>query len=330
MSSAWELKDARVYVAGHRGLAGSAIHRALEARGVSELISRSHAELDLTEGSRVREFFDDSKPDVIFLCAAKVGGIAANAAFPATFIHANLAIQSSVIHEAWKAGVRRLVFLGSSCIYPRDCPQPIREDYLLSGPLEPTNRAYAIAKIAGIEACWSYNRQYGTEFVSLMPSNLYGPGDNYHPEESHVLAARIRKAHEAKKNKDPAIAVWGSGTPRREFVHSDDLAEAALLVAGLSSQALATAFPADRPPIINVGAGADISIKELVEMISEVVSYKGRIEWDASRPDGTPRKLLDASRIQALGWTPRTKLRDGIARAYSDFLQHHAEGARVA
>jgi GDP-L-fucose synthase len=327
VNDASELQHARVYVAGHRGLAGSAIHRALKARGVSDIITRTHAELDLTERNLVGDFFHQTKPEVVFLCAAKVGGIVANATYPATFIHSNLAIQTNVFHEAWKAGVRRLVFLGSSCIYPRDCPQPIREDYLLSGPLEPTNRAYAIAKIAGVEACWSYNRQYGTEFVSLMPSNLYGPGDNYHPEDSHVMAARIRKAHEAKAGRSPSMAVWGSGAPRREFVYSDDLAEAALLVAGLSDEDLPRAFPADEPPIINVGAGADISIKELVELICQVVGYEGRIEWDPSRPDGTPRKLLDVSRIQALGWTPKTRLRDGIVQAYAEFLEHHTESA---
>lgn len=321
MSPTSELGHARVYVAGHRGLAGSAIHRALEAAGVAGVITRTHEELELTQAGAVRELFREEKPEVVFLCAAKVGGIAANDAYPADFVFSNLAIQTNVIEEARAAGVRRLVFLGSSCIYPRDCPQPIREEYLLTGPLEATNRAYAVAKIAGVEMCWSYNRQHGTEFIGLMPSNLYGPGDNYHPEDSHVLAALIRKADEAKRDQRRAMTVWGSGAPRREFVYSDDLAEAALKVAGLSSGELAETFPRDLPPIVNVGAGTDISIKELAEVIREVIGFEGDIEWDASRPDGTPRKLLDVSRISRLGWTPRTALRDGIARAYQDFLK---------
>lgn len=321
MNTPSELGHARVYVAGHRGLAGSAIHRALEAAGVAGIITRTHEELELTQAGAVRELFREEKPEVVFLCAAKVGGIAANDAYPADFVFSNLAIQTNVIEEARAAGVRRLVFLGSSCIYPRDCPQPIREEYLLTGPLETTNRAYAVAKIAGVEMCWSCNRQHGTEFIGLMPSNLYGPGDNYHPEDSHVLAALIRKAHEAKRDQRRAMTVWGSGAPRREFVYSDDLAEAALKVAGLSSGELAETFPRDLPPIVNVGAGTDISIKELAEVIREVIGFEGDIEWDASRPDGTPRKLLDVSRISRLGWAPRTALRDGIALAYQDFLK---------
>ncbi len=316
----------RVYVAGHRGLAGSAIHRALEARGARQLITRSHEDLDLTHQAGVIDFFRTERPEVVFLCAAKVGGIHANNTYPAEFIHSNLTIQSNVIHEAWRAEVKRLVFLGSSCIYPRDCPQPMREEHLLTGPLESTNRPYAIAKIAGLEACWSYNRQYGTEFVALMPTNMYGIGDNYHPEDSHVFAALIRKAHEAKVANKATISVWGSGTPRREFLCSDDFAKAALKIAGLCSDDLAATFPLNAPPMINVGAGADISIAELVELVAEVVGYSGTIEWDRSRPDGTPQKLLDISRIRALGWAPETSLRDGIALAYRDFLSREQEG----
>lgn len=315
--------SARVYVAGHRGLAGSAIHRALQSAGVGDIVTRTHAELDLTRTEPVRQFFRQARPEVVFLCAARVGGIAANNNYPGEFILSNLAIQTNVIEEARAAGVRRLVFLGSSCIYPRDCPQPIREEYLLTGPLEPTNRAYAVAKIAGVEMCWSYNRQYGTDFVALMPSNLYGPGDNYHPEDSHVLAALIRKAHEAKRDHRDSMIAWGSGTPRREFVYSDDLAEAAVMVANLSPPDLAKHIPGDEPPVLNVGAGTDISIKELAELIREVVGFEGGIEWDSSRPDGTPRKMLDVSRLGRLGWSPRTSLREGLARAYRDFLDRN-------
>lgn len=321
MSQAIDLARMRIYVAGHRGLAGSAVCRALESRGAKRLITRSHDELDLTRQADVVELFRSERPEVVFLCAAKVGGILANNSYPAEFIHSNLAIQSNVIHEAWRSKVKRLVFLGSSCIYPRDCPQPMREEYLLSGPLEATNRPYAVAKIAGIEACWSYNRQYGTEFIALMPTNMYGVGDNYHPENSHVFAALIRKAHEAKVAKRPAMVVWGSGNARREFLCSDDFAKAALLIASLDSKALLKAFPPEAPPMINVGAGADISIRELVALVADLVGFKGDIEWDASRPDGTPQKLLDISRIRALGWAPETSLRNGIALAYGDYLK---------
>ncbi len=316
-----DLKRMRVYVAGHRGLVGSAIHRALEAQGACHLITRSHLQLELTRQIDVIEFFRAERPDVVFLCAAKVGGILANDTYPAEFVHSNLAIQSNVIHEAWRAKVKRLIFLGSSCIYPKNCPQPMREEYLLSGPLEPTNRPYAIAKIAGMEACWSYNRQYGTEFVALMPTNMYGIGDNYHPNDSHVFAALIRRAHEAKMARKTSMTVWGSGKPKREFLCSDDFAKAALLIAGMSSKALTAAFPADAPPMINVGAGIDISIRGLSEIVAEVVGYKGGIDWDRSRPDGMAQKLLDISRIRALGWSPETSLRDGIALAYSDYLK---------
>lgn len=326
MSQSIDLERMRIYLAGHRGLAGSAIHRALEARGARHLITRTHQQLDLTQQAGVVDLFRAERPEVVFLCAAKVGGIHANDTYPAEFLYSNLAIQSNVIHEAWRSKVKRLVFLGSSCIYPRDCPQPMREEHLLTGPLEPTNRPYAIAKIAGLEACWSYNRQYGTEFVALMPTNMYGVGDNYHPENSHVFAALIRKAHEAKTAKKEAISVWGSGKAKREFLCSDDFAKAALMIAELSSEALAAAFPADAPPMINVGAGVDVTIRDLVECVSEVVGYRGGIEWDPSRPDGTPQKLLDISRIRALGWAPEISLRDGIALAYGDFLSREESG----
>jgi GDP-L-fucose synthase len=321
MSRSVDLQAMRVYLAGHRGLAGSAIHRGLKARGARHLITRSRRELDLTRQADVAELFRDERPEVVFLCAAKVGGILANDTYPAEFLHENLAIQSNVIHQAWRSKVRRLVFLGSSCIYPRECPQPMREEHLLTGPLEPTNRPYAIAKIAGVEACWAYNRQYGTEFVALMPTNMYGIGDNYHPQDSHVFAALIRKTAEAKAANRASISAWGSGTPRREFLCSDDFAKAALLIAELPSEALAAAFPADAPPLINVGAGVDISIRELAALIAQVIGYRGGVEWDPSRPDGSPRKLLDISRIRALGWAPATSLRDGIALAYADYLK---------
>jgi GDP-L-fucose synthase len=321
MSQSVDLQRMRVYVAGHRGLAGSAILRALKARGTRHLITRSHDELDLTRQADVVELFRAERPEVVFLCAARVGGILANNNYPAEFLYANLAIQNNVIHEAWRSQVKRLVFLGSSCIYPRECPQPMREEHLLTGPLEFTNRPYAIAKIAGLEACWAFNRQYGTEFVALMPTNMYGIGDNYHPEDSHVFAALIRKAAEAKTANRASIRVWGSGKPRREFLCSDDFAKAALLIAELPREALAAAFPADAPPMINVGAGVDISVRELADLVAEVIGYQGGIEWDPSRPDGTPQKLLDISRIRALGWAPETSLRKGIALAYADYVK---------
>ena len=324
MSANIDLQRMRVYVAGHRGLAGSAIQRALEYRGARKLLVRSHQELELTRQIDVVEFFRSEQPEVVFLCAAKVGGIVANDTYPADFLYSNLAIQSNVIHEAWRSKVKRLVYLGSSCIYPRECLQPIREEYLLTGPLEPTNRAYALAKIAGLEACWSYNRQYGTEFVALMPTNMYGINDNYHPEDSHVFAALIRKAHEAKVAKAASMTVWGSGKPRREFLCSDDFARAALTIAEMDSQALSAAFPPDSPPMVNVGAGIDISIRELVELVKEVVGFSGTIDWDRSRPDGTPQKLLDIGRIRAMGWQPEISLRDGIALAYADYQKRFA------
>ena len=309
----------RIYVAGHRGLVGSAISRALRAQGCSHLIERTHAEVDLTDPRATAKLFEQEQPEVVFLAAAKVGGIAANDTYPADFIQQNLAIQLNVIDAAWKHGVRRLVFLGSSCIYPRDCPQPIREEYLLTGPLEATNQAYALAKIAGIEMCASYNRQYGTQFLCAMPSNLYGIGDNYDLATSHVLPALIRKAHEAKKSGAAAMPVWGSGTPRRELMFADDLAEACLLLARLEWAKVLSAAPSPRLPLFNIGTGNDVTIAELAALACKVVGFDGSLSWDASKPDGTPQKLLDVSRMHALGWSARTQLAHGIALAYDDF-----------
>jgi GDP-L-fucose synthase len=313
-------RSARIYVAGHTGLAGSAIVRALRAAGYENLVLRRHAELELTDSRAVAQFFEREQPGYVFLAAAKVGGILANERYPADFITENLAIELNVIREAARTGVRRLLLLGSSCIYPRDCPQPIREEYLLTGPLELTNRAYAIAKIAGIELCWSYNRQHGTQFLAAMPTNLYGPGDNYHPEHSHVLAALIRKTHEAKTRGEPAVTIWGSGRPRREFLHADDMAEACVFLMRLPQETFARLVAPQTAPLINVGAGKDIAIAELAALIAGVVGYEGGFTYDPSKPDGTPRKLLDVSRLAALGWRPRIGLREGIAAAYRDFL----------
>jgi GDP-L-fucose synthase len=313
-------KDSRIFVAGHRGLVGSAIARALDARGHAHVLKRAHAELDLTDPRAVAKFFDDERPEFVFLAAAKVGGIAANDAYPAEFIHQNLAIQVNVIHESWKHGVERLVFLGSSCIYPRDCPQPIREEYLLTGPLEKTNQAYALAKIAGIEMCASYNRQYGTQFVCAMPTNLYGLGDHYDLATSHVLPALIRKAHEARERGAGSMAVWGSGRPRRELMFADDLAQACVLLASLEWGKVVAASPDARLPLLNVGTGSDLSIAELASLACRVVGFEGRLTWDATKPDGTPQKLLDVSRMRSLGWQAKTPLEKGIALAYADFL----------
>ncbi len=320
-------KDDIIYVAGHRGLVGSAIMRALAAAGYSRIVTRTHAECDLTDAGAVASLFERAKPAHVFLAAARVGGIHANNTFPAEFIRDNLAIQTNVIHQAWKSGVKRLLFLGSSCIYPKDAPQPLKEDYLLTGPLEATNRPYALAKIAGIEMCWSYNRQYGTKFVAAMPTNLYGPGDNYHPENSHVIPALIRKFHEAKLAGARDVTVWGTGTPRREFLYSDDMAAACLFVMNLPDARFATLLgskgEAFDPPLINIGVGEDLTIRELAEAVRQVVGFKGAIAFDSARPDGTMRKLMDVSRLNGLGWRAAKGLRDGLADAYRAFL---AEG----
>ncbi|EHR70143.1 nucleoside-diphosphate-sugar epimerase [Burkholderiales bacterium JOSHI_001] len=302
--------DARIFVTGHRGMVGSAIVRRLQAGGFKHIITRTHAELDLLDQRAVHAFLAEHKPDYIFIAAAKVGGIQANNQYRADFIYQNLLIEANLIHGAHLAGVQRLMFLGSSCIYPRDCPQPIKEDYLLTGPLEPTNEPYAIAKIAGIKLCESYNRQYGRQYVSVMPTNLYGPNDNYDLANSHVLPALIRKAHEAKGRGDTEYVVWGSGTPRREFLYVDDLADACV---HLMSQGY-------DGPLVNIGTGEDVTIRELAETVMDVVGFPGRIVFDSSKPDGTPRKLLDVSRLAGLGWRAKTPLRDGISLALAEWL----------
>jgi GDP-L-fucose synthase len=299
-------KNARILVTGHRGMVGSALVRRLQAGGYRNLLTRRHDELDLLDQGAVHHFLADERPDYIFMAAARVGGIQANDTFRADFLYQNLVMEANVIHGAHLAGVRRLMFLGSSCIYPRDCPQPIREEYLLTGPLEPTNEPYAIAKIAGIKLCESYNRQHGRHYVSVMPTNLYGENDNYDLATSHVLPALLRKAHEAKTRGDAEFVVWGSGTPRREFLYVDDLADACVHLMEGGADA----------PLLNIGTGSDVTIRELAEAVMDVVGYRGRIVFDTSKPDGTPRKLLDVSRLAALGWKARTGLRDGIRKAY--------------
>jgi GDP-L-fucose synthase len=325
-------KRSRIYVAGHKGLVGSAILRRLEVEGYSNLIVRSHKELDLMRQAEVETFFKAEKPEYVFLAAAKVGGILANNTFPAEFIYQNLLIESNVIHDAYKSGVKKLLFLGSSCIYPRDCPQPMKEEYLLSGKLEPTNEPYAIAKIAGIRMCQSYNRQYGTKFVSVMPTNVYGPEDNFDLATSHALPALIRKFHEAKireanlpevggserserSSNGSFVTIWGSGTPRREFLHVDDLADACLFIMKHY----------DENEMINIGVGKDITISELSELIKQIVEFKGEIRYDDSKPDGTQRKLLDVSRLNSLGWRSRISLREGIENTYKWYVK---EGSR--
>lgn len=370
-------KSAKIYVAGHQGLVGSALLRCLEKQGYDNLVTRSHAELDLTDQQSVYHFFSDASPDVVFLAAARVGGILANDSFPADFIFSNLAIQTNVIHAAWQRDVRRLVFLGSSCIYPRDCPQPIQEKYLMTGPLEETNRAYAIAKIAGIEMCRSYNRQHGTGFLSVMPTNLYGPDDNFDLESSHVLPALIRKSHlgklagkgqwdaierdqatfgripenvaedlaniakgcgydvpatfEERIGKVPgrfAITLWGTGTPRREFLHVDDLADACLMLMELDDNAYEQVMTHPDGPVINIGYGLDSTIREVATLVNDVVGFEGGIRFDPTRPDGTFRKLLDVSRLTDLGWKPGVPLKDGIRKTYQAYL--HLSGTSRA
>jgi GDP-L-fucose synthase len=308
-------KNSRIYVAGHKGLVGSAIVRKLKLEGYNDLFLRTHQELDLVKQADVARFFDTERPEYVFLAAAKVGGILANNTYPAEFIYNNLMIQSNVIQASYKAGVKKLLFLGSSCIYPRECPQPMREEYLLSGKLEPTNEPYAIAKIAGIRMCQSYNRQYGTKYVSVMPTNVYGQADNFDLETSHVLPALIRKFHDAEMEKNNVVSVWGSGMPRREFLHVDDLADACLFV--MKNY--------DEDEIINIGIGKDISIRELAERIKEIVGFGGEIRYDNSKPDGTPRKLLDVSRLNGLGWKSKISLREGIEKTYEWYVK---QGAR--
>ncbi len=314
--------DAKIYVAGHLGLVGSAIVRALRKASYDRLVVRTHDELDLTNQVQVERFFSSENPMYVFLAAAKVGGILANRRYPAEFVSQNLLIQTNVIDSAHRAGVDRLLFLGSSCIYPRLAPQPMREDSLLTGALEPTNRPYAVAKIAGIEMCWSYNRQYGTRYLAVMPTNLYGPGDNYDLETSHVIPALIHKMHEAKMGGQKEVVLWGTGTPRREFLYSDDLAGACLFLMNLNQQAFDSVVASEATaPLINIGTGQDQTIRELAEQIAEVVGFDGRLTFDASKPDGTPRKLMDISRLTSLGWASKASLREGLQLAYHDFLR---------
>ena len=318
-------RDSKIYIAGHRGLVGSALMRQLQLQGYTNVVTRTHAELDLSNQQAVTDFFKAEKPEYVFLAAAKVGGIHANNTYPAEFIHENLAIQTNVIHQSYMAGVKRLLFLGSSCIYPRDCPQPIKEEYLLTGALEPTNRPYALAKIAGIEMCWSYNRQYGTQYLAAMPTNLYGPEDNYHLENSHVIPALIRKFHEAKVNNQPKVSNWGTGTPRREFLYSDDMAEACLFIMNFPEQYFWPLLGSDRsnglPPLLNLGSNSDLTIAELADLVKDAVGFKGEITFDTTKPDGTMRKLMDSSRLNRLGWAASTSLKYGIQDAYQDFLK---------
>jgi GDP-L-fucose synthase len=362
-------KDSRIYTAGHTGLVGSALYRKLKAEGYTNLITRTHAELDLKRQADVENFFEKEKPEYVFLAAAKVGGIWANTTYPGEFIYDNLVIQTNVIHSAWKVGVNRLLFLGSSCIYPRECPQPMKEEYFLTGPLEATNEPYAVAKIAGVEMCQSYNRQYGTDFLAVMPTNLYGPNDNFDLETSHVLAALIRKFHLAKLAvqgdwkgiqedesifgpiteditaslvsiskshghdsllpadhcklvADPAVVLWGSGLPRREFLHVDDLAEACLFLMSHEGKKIRPLLTADRLPLLNIGWGKDISIEELAILIKKTIGFDGDLVFDTTKPDGTPQKLLDVARMAELGWKAKISLKEGVRRVYRWYLEN--------
>ncbi|MBC7453456.1 MAG: GDP-L-fucose synthase [Massilia sp.] len=319
MESDLKPSQPRIFVAGHRGLVGSAIVRVLHAQGLNNIVTRTRSELELTDQAQVRAFFAAERIDQVYLAAAKVGGIHANNTYPAEFIYDNLMVQANVVHEAWRNGVPQLLFLGSSCIYPRMAEQPIREDCLMTGPLEPTNEAYAMAKIAGIKLCESYNRQYGTDYRSVMPTNLYGPGDNYHPENSHVIPALIRRFHEAKLSGAPAVVIWGSGKPMREFLYVDDMAAASVFVMQLE-RAEYGAVTEPTHSHINVGTGEDATIGDVAQLIGQVVGYRGRIEFDTSKPDGTPRKLLDVGKLRALGWQASTPLATGLEHAYRDFL----------
>ncbi|QWE12794.1 GDP-L-fucose synthase [Polynucleobacter sp. AP-Titi-500A-B4] len=325
MSSDLDLKNQKIYVAGHRGMVGSAIVRNLQAQGYTNIVTRTHAELDLTNQAAVQAFFEKEKPDQVYLAAAKVGGIHANNAFPAEFIYDNLMVQNNVIHQAFKSGIKRLLFLGSSCIYPKLAPQPMSEDALLTGKLEPTNEPYAIAKIAGIKMCESYNRQYGQshgiDYRSVMPTNLYGPGDNYHPENSHVIPALIRRFHEAKVSNAPEVVIWGTGTPRREFLYVDDMAAASVFVMGLD-KAIYDEQTVPMQSHINVGFGSDITIAQLAQAIAKATGYQGAINFDPSKPDGAPRKWMDSNLLKHLGWNPGVQLEDGLYLAYTDFQRN--------
>lgn len=305
-------RDSKIYVAGHMGLVGSAILRRLRAEGYAHTIERAREELDLERQAEVEAFFQKQRPEYVFLAAAKVGGIWANNSFPAEFIYSNIMVQTNVIHSAYRYGVKKLLFLGSSCIYPKHTPQPMKEEYLLTGPLEPTNEPYALAKIAGIRTCQSYNRQYGTNYISVMPTNLYGPNDNFDLETSHVIPALIRKFHEAKVQSNPSVTIWGTGSPRREFLHVDDLADACLFLMNRY----------DESDMINIGCGEDVSITDLALLVKEVVAYEGSIEYDVNKPDGTPQKLLDVSKIRNLGWQPRLSLKEGVKKTYEWYCEN--------
>jgi len=318
-------KHTKIYIAGHRGLAGSAIVRELQRQGYSNLIGRTRAELDLEDAAATHRFFEQERPEIVFLAAAKVGGIHANNSYPVQFLMNNLLVESNVCRAAYASGVKRLIFLGSSCIYPRDCPQPIKEEYLLTGPLEATNRPYALAKIAGIEMCWSYNRQYGTKWLAAMPTNLYGPGDNYDLNNSHVLPALIRKIHEAKVAGVEEVVLWGSGMPKREFLYVDDLANALVFLASLDDERYDVLVEPSRCPLINVGSGEDLTIRELAETIAEVAGYQGSFVQDTSKPDGTMRKIIDVSKIRDLGWSSGIDLSRGIALTYADYLERNPQ-----
>ena len=317
-------QESRIFLAGHTGLVGSALLRQLTQQSYGNLLLREHKELDLTNQQSTRQFFYKEAPEVVILAAAKVGGIIANTTLPADFVYLNLAIQNNVIQAAAEAGTKILVFLGSSCIYPRDCPQPIREEYLLSGPLEKTNRPYALAKIAGIELCWAFNRQFNTRYLSVMPTNLYGPGDNYDSNHSHVIPGLIRKVHEAKENGSEEVLIWGSGTPRREFMYSHDFAEACIFLLNKFDEFADDLFTNDAPPLINVGVGHDLTIHELGQIIGNVIGYQGKFRFDTTKPDGTPRKLLDSRKLSSYGWKPKMSLIDGITYAYEDFVTRYA------
>ncbi len=315
-------KNSRIYIAGHRGLVGSAIVRVLQRQGFTELLMRSHAELDLRNKHDADQFFREQRPEYVILAAARVGGILANNTYPADFLRDNLEIQLNVIEASRASSVERLLFLGSSCIYPRACPQPIKEDYLLTGPLEPTNRPYALAKIAGVEQCWAYNRQYGTRYLAAMPTNLYGPNDNFDLQTSHVLPALLRKVHEALRTGASEVCVWGTGTPRRELLYAEDMAEACVFLLTLDEARYSSLHVPDAPPLINIGTGTDLTIRELAEMVARLLGYQGGLVFDASKPDGTPRKLLDVGKLHALGWRASTSLEEGIRQTYAAAAAH--------
>ena len=320
-------KSAKIYIAGHRGMVGSAIWRELNASGYTNLIGRTHKELDLTDAHAVDRFFSEQRPQYVFLAAAKVGGIVANNTFPAEFITQNIQIQTNVIDAAYRYNVERLLFLGSSCIYPKMALQPLKEEYLLTGPLEPTNRPYAVAKIAGIEMCWSYNRQFKTKFLAAMPTNLYGIGDNYHPDNSHVIPGLIRRFHEAAQNGSSSVTIWGTGTPRREFLFADDLGKACVFLTNMPEELFLSLCAQERndelPPVINIGCGTDITIRDLANEIANAVNFSGNIEFDHSKPDGTPRKLMDIQRLATLGWSSSTPLQTGLKLVYEDYIKKH-------